>query len=780
MIGAYASAALICAASVAVGHAILLLAGRREFSWLSAPVGLAALVAVSGIAIELPGHRTAAEVSLLVAVLASFLGLKRAKQGSGGGSGEHSEQDSEDPARHGCRAFSGDVTAPLLAGLCALMLASIPFIASGRMGILGVGLVNDDMAYHLLIADWIGSHAGNMPALVHQGYPVGPHSLVDAVSGLLGTSLVNGFAGLTLSLPVMTALLAAAALERARPVARVAVGALAALSYLGVAYLAQEAFKEPMEALFLLAFALYLPLARTPRAAIPLGVVGAGALYAYSFPGLFWLVGATGIYLALSWRKRPPLVPLIAAGGIVVVAALPELGRLVDFSHFKAFSPSTANSGGLGNLRHHLSPLEAFGVWPTSEFRLAAGDSSHPIAYYAGGALAVVAFAAGLPRWVRRYGPAVPAALASAALIYLVARVSGTVYTSAKALAIVSPLILLVSLGGLAREEGERRKLPLTGLAAGFGVAALACSFLVLRQAPVGPTTHHDELAAFKPVIEGKRVLFLGRDDFVQYDLLGADPYVTVHNYYDNFYAKPNLALKDVFQKFDFDTVTAATLAKFPYVITTRGAYASGPPRWLLPVKVTPDFVLWKRDASRVSTDRHALDEGDAPGAILRCHRGLHVPGGSTTVFAREPVTSADWGNGPTVDDGSPTAATVKLPAGLWDVSLQYDATRPVRLFAPGLDSTLSANLDYRGTTPYYTAGTIESKGGPLTVSVSVERPPLAGRLLGASSLAHLGTIAFTQVAIDRPGHEPAPGSGDVTLRSSAACGGYVDWYSRG
>ena len=37
----------------------------------------------------------------------------------------------------------------------AALVAAIPFIASGHVGILGVGLVNDDMASHLLLADWI-------------------------------------------------------------------------------------------------------------------------------------------------------------------------------------------------------------------------------------------------------------------------------------------------------------------------------------------------------------------------------------------------------------------------------------------------------------------------------------------------------------------------------------------------------------------------------------------------------------------------------------------------
>ena len=45
----------------------------------------------------------------------------------------------------------------------ALLAASIPFIVNERVGILGVGLVNDDMAYHLLIADWL-EHAGRRHA----------------------------------------------------------------------------------------------------------------------------------------------------------------------------------------------------------------------------------------------------------------------------------------------------------------------------------------------------------------------------------------------------------------------------------------------------------------------------------------------------------------------------------------------------------------------------------------------------------------------------------------
>ena len=69
-----------------------------------------------------------------------------------------------------------------------------------------------------------------------------------------------------------------------------------------------------MEALFLLAFALALPQARTVRSAIPLGVIGAGAVYAYSFPGLFWLIGAAGdLRRRHSWGIRPRRVAALDA-----------------------------------------------------------------------------------------------------------------------------------------------------------------------------------------------------------------------------------------------------------------------------------------------------------------------------------------------------------------------------------------------------------------------------------------------------------------------------------
>ena len=62
-----------------------------------------------------------------------------------------------------------------------------------------------------------------------------------------------------------------------------------------------------------------------------------------------------------------------------------------------------------------------------------------------------------------------------------------------------------------------------------LGLALLAggalSSFLILRSAPVGPTAHADQLEEIRAEVQGEDVLFLGRDDFIGWELarLGRD-----------------------------------------------------------------------------------------------------------------------------------------------------------------------------------------------------------------------------------------------------------------
>ncbi len=209
MIGAYASVAVVCLASVVVGQAALSLAGRRDLAWLSGAVGLALLLVGAGIAVRLPGHATAVAVALALIVAVSAIVLWASRP----------------------TGLAG-LAAALPAMLVALAGASIPFLVAGRVGILGVGLVNDDMASHLLLASWLDERFLPEPVLIDQGYPLGPHALVAGLSSTLGPDPIRAFAGLILSIPALAALVAFGALDRLGAWARTLAAAATALPYL--------------------------------------------------------------------------------------------------------------------------------------------------------------------------------------------------------------------------------------------------------------------------------------------------------------------------------------------------------------------------------------------------------------------------------------------------------------------------------------------------------------------------------------------------------------------
>ena len=388
----------------------------------------------------------------------------------------------------------------------AALVVAIPFATSGRVGILGQGLVNDDMASHLLFTEWISSHAGPTPDLIKDGYPLGPHAIVAATAKVSGASLIEGFAGLTGAIAVLLALTAYGALERDP---RLAAGA------------GRRAGGEPLPGAPptwrrarsrsrcwrwpLLGFALALPAAarhgpakpsrrlptdrgrRLGRGRDPARGDRRGHDLQLQLPGPrlaarrrdrldagHRAAGARRDAL----RRASPAERLrgarsaIALGiAIPVVAALPEIFRLASFSSFKAFNPSgTGPTVGFGNLRQPLNPLEAFGIWPSGEFRITPANSTTPeIAFYLGAPARPRRLRLGPGRALSRRESALPSALLAATLLYLASLAVGTPYTQAKALAIAAPLIMLIALRGLLSAdslEGEEADVPEGGGAA--------------------------------------------------------------------------------------------------------------------------------------------------------------------------------------------------------------------------------------------------------------------------------------------------------------------------
>ena len=63
--------------------------------------------------------------------------------------------------------------------------------------------------------------------------------------------------------------------------------------------------------------------------------------------------------------------------------------------------------------------------------------------------------------------------------------------------------------------------------------AAAFSTLLPLRQSAVGPDYHLQEMLRMRPIVDGQNVLFLGRDNFVSWELIGSEVYAPITNHYD-------------------------------------------------------------------------------------------------------------------------------------------------------------------------------------------------------------------------------------------------------
>jgi hypothetical protein len=524
VIGTYAAALAVCVAALAIGQATITACGRRRWSWASAPVGLAILCAVCWGTVRLPGNGQISAIVVLLLVAASLAYL----QGKG-------------VWREG---FGAGWPVVVLAGIAA----SLPFIVEGHFGILGTSF-NPDMSQHLLAADQLAhGHSGQ---LIHQGYPLGPHSIVVALNKGLDIGLVKGFSGLSIAVAILAPLTALAAFRDLRPPLRTAAALVVGLAYVVASYFAQGAFKEIMLAFFLLGFVLCLGEAAaepttSPLRFAPAALIAVGSVYTYSFPGLLWLLGTAVIwgFVELLARRRPTpdfTKAVLIGVGVLVVLVAPEIPRMIDFHKFETFDP---NGPGLGNLFGQVSPFEALGIWPSGDFRLAPGDGAVPaVAYYLGAAFGTVLLLYGIWACWKRRETVVLSGLFVAAVAYLAARVGGTAYTAGKAIEIAAPLCALTILlplteraarfvtsamakkgtaqgavRGGALAVGDRGGALAAAACAVFLAAAGLCSALALANAPVGPGTYSPALTGLRPLVaNGSTVVLASRE------LLGDD-----------------------------------------------------------------------------------------------------------------------------------------------------------------------------------------------------------------------------------------------------------------
>ncbi|HWJ43536.1 MAG TPA: hypothetical protein VNR67_08890, partial [Solirubrobacterales bacterium] len=304
--------------------------------------------------------------------------------------------------------------------------------------------------------------------------------------------------------------------------------------------------------------------------------------------------------------------------------------------------------------------------------------------------------------------------------------------------------------------------------------------FLALRDAPVGPPGHGAELSAFLPIVHGQPVLYAGQDRYAAYELLGADTHVPLVEFPDDA-VSPNpekpFDTGDAYSPIDFDSFSRGTLDRFPYVITGRAAWNSQAPPNFERVASTPSYVLWKRTGP-TPENRHVLLEGTAAGAFAGCDapevRILLGNPGRAGLFPDVVIGHKDaWMGGSVLGTGAETLQPLVLPAGSWNLSLQYFSPFDLSLSAPGFHEELPAALD--GQRPntislgnngqFWPAGRFESDGGPVIFTLRAAGASTLQRLSGYDGKAYVGEL----VAVPARPHRTVP--------LSQACDQWLDWY---
>ncbi len=786
MIGTYASAALICAVSLLVGRALLSLAGRRTWSWLEPAVGFGAVLSVTGVLARAPGHGTSATLGVAVLVVAAALVVWWAR-----------------PHR-----APGALRTGLPVALVILIALAIPFLVSGRWGLLGVGF-NNDLGLHLAWAEWLRSGFGPAP---DPGYPLGPHGLAVATAAAPGIGLGQAFVGEIVAIGVLTGLTALGALAEMRPGRRVLAAAMVALPYLAASYFAQAAFKETAEALFVLAFAIFLlepgelPGGAWPRlrfALPPLALAG-GIFFSYSFAGIAWPLAIFVLWsltlpaVRQALRPRSLLRFLLRPATLLTVLVLAGLAVVATVVGPFGFASSFNKVAG-SNTYGPVSPIEVLGVWPTSNYRLDAVGGAHLTGL--AGAIAVLAILVGVAWWVRRGELTIPVALGACGVLYLASLPFSGDYSQAKALMIAAPLAMLVAIRPLLTELGGRRasnvrdadvsgpsaqrfeglvRVGWVVLAVAFVGGSVYSSFLALRDAPVGPAGHGAELEAFLPIVHGKPVLYAGQDRYAAYELLGADTHVPLVEFPDPGVSpspeKP-FDTGDAYSPIDFDSFSRGTLDRFQYVITGRAAWNSQAPPNFKRIAATPSYVLWERTGP-TPENRHVLLEGTEAGAFAGCAapelRILLANPGRASLFPGAVIgAKGRWSDGSVLGTGAQTSQALDLPAGSWNLSIQYFSPFDLTLSAPGFEAPLKAALD--GQRPntislgnngqFWPAGRYESKGGKTEFTLTSAGASTLQSLSGYEGKAYVGEL----VAVPAKPHRIVP--------LSQACNGWVDWY---
>jgi hypothetical protein len=374
--------------------------------------------------------------------------------------------------------------------------------------------------------------------------------------------------------------------------------------------------------------------------------------------------------------------------------------------------------------------------------------------------------------------------------LWLGATAYSTAWVNGKALMLTSPLVVLVAWGGVAAVMRPSSHRPLPRVAAALLAGALALGVLAsdamqYHSSNLAPTARYEELASLNGRFGGKGpTLFTDFDEYAMYELRDLDT-----GGVDFIY--PPVALARVATghgtPVNLDLLPPSDLRGYPLIVTRRNPIAPRPPSAYSLIWQGAYYQVWRRAANAPAALVHARLSRTSPD---RCPLVKHLatigaPAGATLVAAHPPTlvwVSVTRAHHPSAWTSARLGLAMKGPgrlwsvfavprAGVWEVWLQGEIMRPVRVSVDGRDlGSIAGQLGGNSVNP--------DAIGPITVRLSRGRHLLAITRKGASLAAGDGGWAY----LDRVFLVPA-GAADlgVLRRVPAAswrslCGHEFDW----
>jgi hypothetical protein len=497
---------------------------------------------------------------------------------------------------------------------------------------------------------------------------------------------------------------------------------------------------------------------------------------------------AGGQVVNLDYRLSARRSLLLAGAGAMVlfICALPTW---LDLSGSLQVARNISSTTHAGNLRAPLHAAQLFGAWLWSSYKLQPKGRALELTHV----FVVVAFIAALLGTlhlfrIRAY--ALAGWLALTLAVWLGATAYSTTWVNGKTLMLTSPLVVLVAWGGVAEVRraswlGPLASVAAASLAATLALGVLASDAMQYHSSNLAPTARYEELASLNGRFAGMGpTLFTDFDEYAMYELRNL-------NVGGVDFIYPPLALARVATghgtAINLDLLPASDLRGYPLIVTRRNPIASRPPSAYSLIWQGAYYQVWRRGANAPAALVHAGLSSISP---VRCPlvkrlASIGARAGATLVAAHPPALVlisvrrahhppawTDSSAGLAMQGAGRLWSTFAVPrAGVWEVWMQGEIMRPVRVSVDGRDlGSIGGQLGGNSVNP--------DAIGPLTVRLSRGRHLLSISRKGASLAAGDGGWAY----LDRVFLAPAGAAGLGVLRRVPAaswrslCGHEFDW----